>query len=104
MGFSAKWIELVMKCVTLVTYSLVVNGKQSGHIIPSRGLRQGDPLSPYLFLLCGEGFSKLLKLATEEGSIHGVAAASKGPKISHPFFADDSLMFYRARSKDVLNW
>ena len=80
----------------------MVNGKQSGHIIPSRGLRQGDPLFPYLFLLCGEGLSKLLKSATEEGSIHGVAAASKGPKISHLFFADDSLMFCRARSKNCL--
>ena len=102
MGFSAKWIELVMKCVTSVTYSLVVNGKQSGHIIPSRGLRQGDPLSPYLFLLCGEGLSKLLKSATEEGSIHGVVVASQGLKITHLFLANDSLMFCRARSKDCL--
>ena len=100
MGFSTKWIRLVMNCVTSVSYSLMVNGIQSGHFLPSRGLRQGDPLSPYLFLLCAEGFSKLLKCATHEGSIQGVAAASKGPKISHLFFADDSLLFCRARMED----
>ena len=95
MGFSAKWIGLVMNCVMSVSYSLVVNGKQSGRIIPYRGLHQGDPLSPYLFLLCAEGLSKLLKSATQAGLIHGIAAARRGPKISHLFFADDSLLFCR---------
>ena len=100
MGFSAKWIGLVMNCVMSVSYSLVVNGKQSGRIIPYRGLHQGDPLSPYLFLLCAEGLSKLLKSATQAGLIHGIAAARRGPKISHLFFADDSLLFCRAEREE----
>ena len=69
MGFSVRWIGLIMACVRSVSYSVVINGKQYGHIVPSRGLRQGDPLSPYLFLLCAEGLVSLLKCAYKRGSI-----------------------------------
>ena len=100
MGFSDRWISLVMNCVSSVTYSVVVNGKQCGWINPSRGLRQGDPLSLYLFLLCAEGFSSLLKVAAQEGSIQGIAAAKHCPRISHLFFTDDSLLLCRAKRKD----
>ena len=61
LGFHSKWRSLMMQCITIVTYVVLVNGKPSGHIIPSRGLRQGDPLSPYLFLICTEGLSALIK-------------------------------------------
>ena len=57
MGFSTKWIHLVMECVRSVSYSIVVNAKRCGNIVPSRELRQGDPLSPFLLFLCVEGLS-----------------------------------------------
>lgn len=96
MGFDQKWIHLTMKCVRSVTYSILINGRIHGMIHPSRGLRQGDPLSPYLFLLCTEGLSSLLKKNLVEGSLHGIKIDLRGPEVSHLFFADDNLLFTQA--------
>ena len=88
LGFDNKVQELLLKCVSLVKYSIRINGKPCGNIVPTQGLRQGDPLSPYLFLLCAEGLSAMIKKATVEGDLHGVAVCRRGPKILHLFFAD----------------
>jgi hypothetical protein len=60
MGFARRWVDLLMVCVRTVTYSILINGQPHGRIVPSRGIRQGDPLSPYFFILCAEGLSTLL--------------------------------------------
>ena len=100
MGFDVKWRSLMKQCITTVTYSLKINGVPSGSIIPTRGLCQGDPLSPYLFLICAEGLFALIKKLVENGVLHGVAACKRGPSISHLFFADDSLIFCRASMEE----
>ena len=90
-----------MECIQSVTYSILVNSEPKGNIIPTRGIRQGDPLSPYLFLLCLEGLNGLIQHAVDGGQIKGFSLCRSGPKISHLFFANDSLLFCRARVGDV---
>ena len=63
MGFHERWIALVMHCISTISYSILMNGVAYGSIIPTRGLRQGDPLSLYLFLLCTDGLSSLINNA-----------------------------------------
>ena len=101
LGLLEVWIDRVMTCVTTPTFSVCINGKAYGNITPSRGIRQGDPLSPYLFLLCAEGFSSLLAKAKGEGQIHGVSICKRAPSISHLLFANDSLLFCRANQEEV---
>ena len=96
MGFHEKWISLIMMCVTTVSFSVLINNEPKGKIIPTRGLRQGDPISPYLFLLCAEGLSAMLKREERVGHIKGVAVSKGAPRISHLLFVDDSIVFCRA--------
>lgn len=71
MGFDVRWIKLIMMCVTSVQYAVVVNGTPCGHIYPTRGWRQGDPISPYLFLICAKVLSSMLSRANRDGSLTG---------------------------------
>lgn len=69
MDFNQRWIAWIMKCITTVSYKILVNGSPGNKIIPTRGLRQGDPISPYLFILCMEGLSLSLKMIEDKGNI-----------------------------------
>ena len=96
LGFNERWIALMMVCIKTVSYSVLVNGEPKGLIKPTRGIRQGDPLSPFLFLLCMEGLNNLILKAASEGSIHAFALSRRSPKLTHLLFADDSLLFCRS--------
>lgn len=79
MGFDQQWMHLIMACVSSVTYTVRFNGASTEEFVPWRGLRQGDPLSPYLFLLMAEGLTLMLKGAKERGDLEGVSVCRDAP-------------------------
>ncbi|KAL5856995.1 hypothetical protein ACOSQ3_004453 [Xanthoceras sorbifolium] len=93
LGFSSTWVALSMRCVTSVSFSFLINGIVCDLLKASKGLRQGDPLSPYLFILCAEGLSSFLYYEALMGSISSFRCSRGGPKLTHLFFADDCLIF-----------
>ncbi|XP_027062993.2 uncharacterized protein [Coffea arabica] len=102
MGFCSKWINWIHSCLKTVSYSFNCNGEIKGFVTPERGIRQGDPLSPYLFLICSEGFSNLLKRAEESKRIQGLKISRNGPVLTHLFFADDSIIFCKANKNEAV--
>lgn len=94
MDFDGRWVNLIMLCVTTVHYSVIVNDQQVGPIYPERGLRQGDPLSPYLFIIYAEGLSSLIKDTEKHGYLHGIKICRGAPVVSHLLFANDSFLFF----------
>lgn len=97
------WIDLIMLCVKTVSYSILVNGEPEDLIYPTRGIRQGDPVSLFFFLLCIEGQNALIKRVENNGDIRGFFLCKRGPKLTHLFFANDSLLFCRANTAECGN-
>ena len=100
MGFSEIWITWIMRCITSVQYTVLINGQPRGNIIPGRGLRQGDPLSPFIFILCKEALVCLLNHADNQGKITRMCVTCACPSVSHLLFADDSLFFCNAEPRE----
>ncbi|KAL4339651.1 hypothetical protein GQ457_08G033250 [Hibiscus cannabinus] len=108
LGFHSDWVDLLMGCVSTVSFRIRINGRLSPVLIPQRGLRQGDPLSPFLFVICMQGLSATLLAEQVAGRIMGIRASQKGPRVNHLLYADDSVVFIRnsereaSRLKEVL--
>ena len=96
MGFGSRVVDVVRDCISSPVFSVVINGTIGGTFAPKRGLRQGCPLSPYLFLLCAEGFSALIRGQERLGLLRGFACRPAAPSVSHLLFADDSILFCEA--------
>lgn len=101
LGFDEKWVKLIMTCVESVTYSIMYQNKELGLILSGRGIRQGGPLSPYLFILCSEGLSALFKVFECSSLIHGCRVARRAPIITHILFADDCYVYFRATEEEA---
>ncbi|KAL6176158.1 hypothetical protein ACLB2K_052793 [Fragaria x ananassa] len=93
LGFAMEWVELIMTTVTTVSYSFLVNGEVRGNVKPSRGIRQGDPLSPYIFILSAEGLSSAIQHFVTHQWIQGINITPDAPTLHHLLFADDSFLF-----------
>ncbi|CAL1376389.1 unnamed protein product [Linum trigynum] len=103
MGFNSVWKGWIQECLRSTSFSVLMNGTPSGYFSPSWGLRQGDPLSPLLFVICTEGFAALLRKAISEEKLEGIKVAHRAPRISHLFFADDSYLFLRGSLQECEN-
>lgn len=101
LGFFEAWINRIMKCVSTVSYGVMINGQAYGQINPSRGIRYVDLLSPLLFIICTEALIGALNKAEKEGKLQGIQVANQAPAISNLLFTDDSLFFYQGRSGEL---
>jgi ribonuclease HI/exonuclease III len=93
-GFSAAWCKWVKACISGAWFSIIINGSPSGFFSCSQGIRQGDPLSPILFILMAEAFSRPIKSQQVQGLWKGAPIANTNESVTHSFFADDTLFGY----------
>uniref|UniRef100_A0A803PJA0 Reverse transcriptase domain-containing protein n=1 Tax=Cannabis sativa TaxID=3483 RepID=A0A803PJA0_CANSA len=101
MGFGQGLVELIMHCISSTSYSFLINGHVTGKLYPKRGIREGDPVSPYFFLVCSEAFSRLFQFHEQQGMLTGLGVNRQAPKVSHLLFADDSLLFCHTDARSL---
>nr|XP_048336943.1 uncharacterized protein LOC107411956 [Ziziphus jujuba var. spinosa] len=101
LGFSHKINGLILRCISTESVELLLNGSVCGKVNMERGIRQGDPLSPFLFIIYSELLSRMLQKLEREGKIHGVKIGRTNPAISHLLFTDDILLFCRADLREM---
>uniref|UniRef100_A0A803PMH8 Reverse transcriptase domain-containing protein n=1 Tax=Cannabis sativa TaxID=3483 RepID=A0A803PMH8_CANSA len=92
-GFPPTFISLVIRCLSSVVYHISINGTLFESITPTRGIRQGDPLSPFIFLLVVEGLSASICVKEHGNHFVGLRICRNAPMISHLLFADDNILF-----------
>ena len=97
-----KLIDLIMSCISSVSTSLLFNGGALEPFLPTRGIRQGEPLSPYIFIMCMDYLGKLIQERCEDKSWIPVKASRRGPTFLHLFFANDLVLFAKANMENCL--
>lgn len=103
MNFDIKWINWIMEYVTFVYYTLLVNGNLTNSFKPTQGLRQGDPLSPSMFLMYATILTISLVQVESLNKIKGVKVGRNGLSFTQLLFVDDSLLFFRKDNKSLEN-
>lgn len=91
-GFDHNWIRWVMAPISMTSFSILLNGSSYRTFKPSRGIKQGDPLSPFLFFLVMEGLGKAIKMENVEGRIQGLKLTLDGAASTHQQFVDDTML------------
>ena len=100
-GFNEVFINWIMEYITSVSFEVLINGGKLENFKAERGLRQGDHLSPYIFILGQEIFSRLLEKEFRHHNISGVKASVGGPVITHVMYADDIVLFSKACRREA---
>lgn len=108
LGFTQLWVERITKCVRTISYSFIRDGTIFENVVPMRGVRQEDPISPYLYIICVDGLSGMIRMYEAPGLLHGCKIANGAPSVSHLLFAEDCYFFFQASqteasiTKDIL--
>ncbi|XP_028085089.1 uncharacterized protein LOC114286192 [Camellia sinensis] len=102
-GFQNKWIRWIKECLQSSRVSILVNGSPTAEFCPENGLRQGDPLSPFLFIIVAESLNMLFQRAKDLGLIKGVVIGTRRINVTHLQFADDTIVFCEAEEQEILN-
>ena len=105
-GFGVRWYGWIRTCISTVQFFVLFNGSPVDFFGSSRGLRQGDPLSPLLFLVMMEVFSKMIKRVEGAGLLRGFKADGRrggGLCVSHLLFANDTILFCDATEEQILH-
>uniref|UniRef100_A0A2N9F8U3 Reverse transcriptase domain-containing protein n=1 Tax=Fagus sylvatica TaxID=28930 RepID=A0A2N9F8U3_FAGSY len=103
-GFPVRWRNWIKFCISTVRFSILINGCPSGFFASTRGLRQGDPLSPLLFVVVMEALSRLMDRAVQGGFFSGFSVGAQDGSavmVTHLLFADDTLMFCDANNARI---
>ncbi|GKU91337.1 hypothetical protein SLEP1_g5224 [Rubroshorea leprosula] len=101
MGFGDKWRQWIKECLASSSVSILLNGSATREFKISKGLRQGDPLSPFLFLIIAEGLNGIINYAVEHNLFKGVAVGKGSLMITHLQFADDTILFEEATEENM---
>lgn len=104
MGFGGRWIRWIKFCISTISFSVLINGAPAGFFPSQRGLRQGDPLPPFLFIIAMEGLNDMLKTAQANSWIRGFKMSTRkdnNRRISHLQYADDTLVICEAEKEEV---
>ena len=89
MNFGVNWRRWINRCLSSASISVLINGSPCNEFQMAKGVRQGDPLAPFLFIIAAEAFNVAMKQACDRGVFHGLHLPNSGPRISHMQFAND---------------
>lgn len=102
LGFGNKWSKWILECISSAETSVLVNGSPSKPFKLERGLRQGDPLSPFLYLIVAKGLSRLMSRACLTGLFTPVRSGGERIEVSHLQYADDSIFLGEAKEENIV--
>lgn len=108
LGFSDRWVNWIINCITTTSFKLNINGRTGNSVQPEQGTRLGDPLSPYIFIICVEYLGRYIRfLSTQARCGICIKLTRNSPGIPYLIFVDDYIIFFEATKhahKYILNY